>query len=213
MWQSLIIFLILGLSFMVFAFCQHTNKNKLSNTEGNIQNIKDFIINNGKPMNKKEIEEKLRLLAKSESPDPKSLKMGAMCYSPTKLPPTVDYVCPACGEKTIYSLRQEYFVIKNLPHSRSIAKALNSYGILLDESAFCVKCRKDSKEEPVLTLIVKYTDQPEPRITKGITHTDLIVLHEFLNNKKIHVAENDREMPLKDYADRLSYLLGVEIKK
>lgn len=212
MWQSIILFFILGLSIVVFVFCQNTEKNK-NKPIANIQNIKDSIINNGKPMNKKEIEEKLKILAKSEAPDPQSLKVGAMCYAPSRLPPTIDYICPVCGEKTIYTLRQDYNIIKNLPQSRSIAKALNSYGITIDESSFCAKCRKNDTENPTINLIIKYTDQPEPRIIKGISLNDLVILQEFLNDKKIHKGANDREEPLKKYTDRLSYLLGIELNK
>lgn len=212
MWQSIIVLLCIGLCAVMFIFCQNSKENK-THAKGNIQNIKDSIITKGKPMNKKEIEEKLKLLANSEAPDPQSLKVGAMCYAPSRLPPTIDYICPVCGEKTIYTLRQDYNIIKNLPQSRSIAKALNSYGISIDESSFCAKCRKDNTENPAINLIIKYTDQPESRIIKGISYNDLVILQEFLNEKKIHKGANDREEPLKKYTDRLSYLLGIELNK
>jgi len=55
---------------------------------------------------KEQIEEKLDYLCKTPPPD--ELSFGAMCYSVivTAVQEKYTYVCPVCGEKTIYRRRK-----------------------------------------------------------------------------------------------------------
>jgi hypothetical protein len=39
----------------------------------------------------------------AEQPGPKDLKRGAMCYSIAPPPNREEYICPKCGERTLYA--------------------------------------------------------------------------------------------------------------
>jgi predicted RNA-binding Zn-ribbon protein involved in translation (DUF1610 family) len=38
----------------------------------------------------------------ADAPPPTKLAVGAMCYVVSPAPPRVDYICPKCGERTLY---------------------------------------------------------------------------------------------------------------
>jgi hypothetical protein len=60
----------------------------LSNTQHKFLNLKD-------------IQKQLEVIAKT--PPPMKLSLGAMCYEPVEPSNRMEYVCPVCSEKTIYS--------------------------------------------------------------------------------------------------------------
>lgn len=54
-------------------------------------------------MTRDEIRKRLEELAASAPP--KDLSLGAMCYSMAEPPETAAYICPRCGERTLYGCR------------------------------------------------------------------------------------------------------------
>jgi len=178
----------------------NTNKTKVEN----IYKPNDTI---PQMYSKKDIEILLKNLAKSE---PKDLKeMGAMCYSPVPIYRSADYICPVCGEKTIYTNYYASLIERELPYMRTMANFKNM-DIKLDESQFCKKCSPQI-EEPKLCLIVKYEAEAE-HITCDISRNDLKILNEFFGGSVVHKTFNDAEQPLKDYLVRIEELLGVKIE-
>ena len=91
-----------------------------------------------KGLNRTEIQKKLQKL--SETPPPKDLKPGACCYEMAAPPDRAEYVCPKCGEKTLYSKEQAWFVEQDVPNARRGMVELQKVakrGVALDESQFC----------------------------------------------------------------------------
>lgn len=172
-------------------------------------------------LTKEEVEKKLKILAKSTAPS--NLSQGAMCYKVAGPPDRVEYVCPVCGEKTIYASKSEdnydglYYqtaeiINKDIPECRRLEKEIREISIKVDEKQFCKKCSPKILN-PELILIVKYKGQSEPNVVKGVSGNDLKLLWEFFNGQNKHSDNYDNETPLKNYLERLEELLGVSVSK
>lgn len=102
----------------------------------------------------------------------------AMCYSTAGVHDRIEYVCPVCGDKTIYSsfyelvvlgpARSEFAKLKNLPNPK----------VELDERNFCKKCHSDLKEPELILRIT--CDDATVLEKKGITFFHLKLLSDFL---------------------------------
>jgi hypothetical protein len=158
---------------------------------------------------KKDIEKLLQDLSKSE---PKNLEsFGAMCYEMAMPPERVEYVCPTCGEKTLYTDNYTELISWDLQLMRDYAAKLGEINCKLDESLFCKSCSpKDT--EPQLCLIVKLKEETEHK-TCGINKEDFALIDEFISGSTVHKDFYDAETPLKNYLPRIEELLGVEIEK
>jgi len=154
-----------------------------------------------------------RLEQLNQSKTPTELKVGAMCYAPRMLPGVIEYVCPACGQKTAFSassgldIPQLSSVIPGLPGSRALVKQITAVTLVLDESELCRKC-SPKVVSPHVWLVVKYPGQKPYRV-KDVTLDDLRLIDEFLSGKEKHRTFNDGESPLKNHLPRLKELLGV----
>jgi hypothetical protein len=164
-----------------------------------------------KGLSRAEIQQKLRKLA--ETPPPTKLKHGAACYDMAVPPKRAEYVCPKCGEKTLYTNQMAQVADRDLDRARwnfkSLQQAVNE-NIALDESQFCRKCSPEVKD-PKLVLKIAFADG-KPQSVVGVTPDDLLLLTEFFSGKLAHDAGMAGEKPLKDYSKRLRELLGVEAK-
>jgi predicted RNA-binding Zn-ribbon protein involved in translation (DUF1610 family) len=138
-----------------------------------------------------------------------NLDMGAMCYSPRPILKSADYICPVCGEKTIYTYQQAEFVQNEIPKCRSLITRFQGATLKLDEQQFCRKCATDSIPEPKLCLLAKLEDQQETK-TCGISSEDIKMLTEFFEGKNIHKTSNDGEVALKVNIPRIKQLLGIK---
>ncbi len=157
---------------------------------------------------------KKKLLELFSKPKPKTLAMGAMCYEMAAPPERAEYVCPACGEKTIYTIKRSEFIQWYLPQARRMIKNLNikGIGVKLDESQFCKKC-SPKIENPQLCLHINYAGESKPHQVCSIYPNDIGLISEFMNGKVKHKTQNDEEEPLVKHIDRLQKLLGVNIKE
>jgi len=163
-----------------------------------------------------EIAAKLAKLATSKPPT--KLAQGAMCYEVMAPPDRMEYVCPACGEKTLYATEGEgaspdaHAAIATMQFElegcRRLAKQIAGLDLALDESAFCRKCTPEG-QAPRLCLVVRYAGQDTPHRAEGISTDDLVLIQEFLAGKDRHVSA-DWESPLKKHLSRLQFLLGFE---
>ena len=179
----------------------------------------EITVTEAKSVKRADIQQSLQKLAASKPPEVN--KMGAMCYEMSGPPETAQYVCPKCGEKTLYKLgkdedaRKNYavnnFIEYELDSCRRAAKSIKGINLTLDESQFCKKCSPDVKS-PKLAIVINYEGEKEPHRVEGITCNDLQLIAEFLSGADVHVSDNDAETPLKNYTKRLSELLGVEVK-
>jgi hypothetical protein len=163
-------------------------------------------------ISKEEIAQRLRELA--QSPPPKELKMGAMCYEMTAPPERINYICPRCGNKTLYAKVNPdrsgnvIFIESDIPECRRAVKAIKALSLELDESEFCRYC-SPRVSAPALKLIVKYPGKSASIVTRGVNSEDLRILSEFLAGRDRHAGETGRETPLKDYLTRLEEMLGI----
>ncbi|HOX43304.1 MAG TPA: hypothetical protein PK668_06890 [Myxococcota bacterium] len=166
-----------------------------------------------RPLSRDEVAARLRALAASEPP--KNLEMGAMCYDMAGPPPTADYVCPKCGQRTQYSREGGLTMLLTyeLQGMRAQVKSLKGLDATLDESELCRKC-SPSVQTPELVLRVRYTEPSggkfEEHRVRGVRPRDLTLLQEFLGGTPKHTGEQGRESPLRDHLPRIRELLGVK---
>lgn len=181
--------------------------------------VSDVTTAETKTLKRADIKQRLEALAKSKAPEIK--QMSAMCYDTAGPPRTANYICPKCGEKTLYKLEdggkdtnicQKIFSIEGARH---LAKSVKNLSIELDESQFCRNCSPDVKS-PQLNLIVKYEGDKEHRVN-NISDEDMKLIYEFSLGLDIHTMMNSETMttdqsPIKNHIKRLSELLGVEVE-
>jgi hypothetical protein len=135
-----------------------------------------------------------------------------MCYDMAGPPQRAEYVCPTCGERTVYEKNQAQLVEWELPSCRREFKKLRETAgeaVILDEGSFCRACSPEVEEgKLVLTLLFQ---DGQTKSVEQITAEDIRLLDEFLSGKRMHVEWNDGETPLKQYLPRLQKILGVSI--
>lgn len=164
-----------------------------------------------------QLNQKLKHL--SEAPPPKELSYGAMCYSIMLPPPmdSVEYVCPVCGEKTVYkktNFSDNWYYISNLlkdeivEYRREVAK-IEGVFIKLDESEFCKHCSPNIKN-PELYLETNILGESDTNKVKGITLFDLQLIHNFLDDKIVYKDSYDSEVPLSLHANRIKKILNLK---
>jgi len=153
-----------------------------------------------------QIDSLLARLEMEEAPDP---TMGAMCYSVMAPPDSVDYICPECGERTLYSGPEAYFFQSDLTRSRDLVVDIDSSDLLdamLDESSFCSFCDPDT-ETPGMKLSILYHDGSV--VVSEVSRFDLTALSAFLRGELVYRTDNDGTQPLKPYVGRIREILGV----
>jgi predicted RNA-binding Zn-ribbon protein involved in translation (DUF1610 family) len=156
-----------------------------------------------------DIEKMLKRIETKKAPE---AKMGAMCYSMAAPPDRAEYVCPTCGEKTLYSSDQARFVAWDLQSCRrEFASIRKSTELLLslDESSYCKHCDPDAKK-PQLKLSVTY-EGGKVHTVSPVTEYDLRLLRDFLKGRLSYETFNEGSRPLQESTSRLRALLGVEL--
>ncbi len=173
----------------------------------------------GRLLTRKEITKQLKRL--SQAKPPKNLSMGAMCYEVAikEHPNKVEYICSVCGERTIYN-KNEYSntsVMDVLEYGlsacrREITKITN-VNIQLNDTQFCKNCSPHTIV-PELCLKVQIDGEQIQHSISNVSFQDLRILREFFEGKIVHTEEEQWgiEEPLVDYIDRISELLGVQVK-
>jgi DNA-directed RNA polymerase subunit RPC12/RpoP len=217
MWYIVIVaVLLIGVIFSSKLICQNTKSkseksdNKIVINSPNIENdtIKAMF-------SREQINKKLKRLA--ETPPPTNLSYGAKCYSKVNMDNQVhEYVCPVCGEKTIYKkgkVKENFFLIDNvlafdLEACRKQVEKVKGVNISLDETQFCNKC-KPNIENPSLCLLVNIAGRKETTRVCSITSEDIKLIQEFLADELVHKGDREEEYPLVNYSDRIKQLLGM----
>jgi len=158
-------------------------------------------------LSQQEVEKLLARIEKTEEPD---YVMGAMCYEPVAQPDVAEYVCPACGEKTIYSDGLTWTVQYDIPEARMLFQQLIQATRLrmeLDESSFCRFCTPDLGGLPGLLLTIEWEDGT--RTTSAVTNEDLRMLIGLFEGELSYTTANDASIPLGQSIERLRELLGL----
>jgi len=151
------------------------------------------------------------LLARLESQPAPDTVWGAMCYQAVASPVVAEYICPVCGEKTVYNCAESAFSEWELQACRRMIESINSrteFRVELDETLFCEFC---TPEESIGNCGLFLVVRPEEgrAIVNGVTEIDLRMLDSFLQGNLFYTTENEGRIPLLEYADRMRELLGL----
>lgn len=154
-----------------------------------------------------------------DSPPPKKLNPGAMCYEMVGPPSRIEYICPECGSKTLYAETPEkegevkashtliWQLQSEIPKARRIAGTIKDIEIKLKESGFCNHCSPGAEKR---SLDLTVTVDGKEHTTENISFVDLQLISEFLKGSLVHEGGAAGETPLKQYADRIEQLLGLK---
>jgi hypothetical protein len=157
---------------------------------------------------REDVELRLKLLA--ESSPPANLDPGAMCYEMSMPPDRVEYVCPVCGEKTLYTTNDMYNEVENAVSCRQYVATIKNLDLRLEEKNFCRKCDPDTNQSPQVNLYIKYKGEEQEERVENISPEGLQLIQEFMSGDKTHSYFNDREEPLKNYVDQIRDLLKIK---
>jgi hypothetical protein len=156
-------------------------------------------------LSKGEVKKLLAGLEKTPEPAP---RMGAMCYEMAMPPDRYEYVCPTCGEKTLYTREAAEVVGIDLSACRfHFERMPHKEAMTLDESAFCQKCRPEGKY-PELVLTIRFDDGTS-KVIRGVTRRDMELLEAALKGET-HIDGPGEMKAVKDGLPRLQELLGVK---
>lgn len=150
------------------------------------------------------------LLARLEREDPPEPVFGAMCYEMMAAPAVAEYICPVCGEKTLYEDYRTAFIEWELEGARRLAESIDAatdFQVILDETLYCDFCSEGSDEDPALLLRV-IPEEGEETVNR-VSLTDLRKLNSFLNGRLYWTTDNDGHEPLQGDADKIRELLGL----
>jgi len=153
-----------------------------------------------------EVETLLDSIERKDTPEP---VMGAMCYEMAACPSVIEYICPVCGERTVYEGGSDLWNVQELFTIRALFDSLaacTDADLLLDETSFCSFCG-DVSTEPAPLLVVDL-DDADP-CTSVVDADDLRVLIGFFFGKTSYATVNDGSLPLKPELDRIRTLLGL----
>lgn len=159
-----------------------------------------------------EILELLRELETGETPTPASpiteVRAEAMCYSIMETTLIKEYICPECGEKTLYpnGVDLERLGFEDCRREFGILKITTDLEMALDDSFLCSHCSPGLSARGI-ELTVTYPDGTTHKIAPVFRH-DLRLLRDFfLGNIS---SENS---PLKYSLPRVRALLGIRPTK
>lgn len=141
----------------------------------------------------------------AQQPAPEDLQPGAMCYSMAAPPDREEYICPACGERTLYATVGSCSKVCEVPAARDTARRLSRYGVSIDETSFCKHCSPETKG-PQIALLVRYADGEQHRV-EDVARADLQLVEDFFAGHGIHEGGMGRQWPLKNQLKRLAQLL------
>lgn len=146
------------------------------------------------PLKSLSLQERLEAIASRDAP--KCEPRVAMCYVIAAPPDQKAYICPVCGNKTVYMTQRTYSrghknrlmegsweeAVFNVESMRRKMEELhliaqrNGYALTLDESSLCARCGKDKKTDFIL---VAKNARGDIKRTAGVTDRDLIYLTAF----------------------------------
>ncbi len=155
--------------------------------------------------------ERLRVMLNrlEREPEPEFV-MGAMCYEPIALPDRADYICPVCGERTIYGYADAENVQYFLPTMRRMTEEMagNGFFELSLEETYCSRCFPDEESSRGVRLVLVYAEGDTVRTS--VTLNDLQILKGFIAGELSYTDNYDARRPLREHGDRLQAILGIE---
>ena len=167
-------------------------------------------------LTREQLDKLLAELAEKPAPEAKRMPM-AMCYMPAPTPLRAEYVCPQCGEKTIYSREDAWETIpavRSVPYHRTSLAKLRKMGVdaMLDERALCAVCKTTagfSDEKPTLHLNVRLNGTTA---STPLQNNDWEKLYAFLEGRDEWLKDRTSKStePLKPEIPRIRQLLALD---
>ncbi|NLP04485.1 hypothetical protein GX411_00845 [Candidatus Fermentibacteria bacterium] len=133
---------------------------------------------------------------------------GAMCYDCAMPPLVTEYLCPACGEKTVYADSDFSRPLQELGITRELFEALEQAAgldLALDESGFCSFCGSGGVAVPL--LVITYSDGTVVRTP--VCPEDLRMLIGLFSGERFYESTQDFILPLKPESGHLRSVLGL----
>lgn len=137
--------------------------------------------------------------------------IGAMCYVVVPTPPTAEYTCSVCGQKTLYDKDEAAWVVQSIESCRKEFELLVGecpLKLTLDESSLCANCSPKATQHQ-LTLTVTYPD--------GTVHTaapiqldDIRLLQDYFRGR-LSTTNATNPAFLQNQTLRLQRLLGEQL--
>jgi len=147
------------------------------------------------------------------TPEKKRKKpLSAMCYDMAAPPDRQEYVCPKCGEKTLYSELMEGFnTLNGLEILRIEFNTLTALKtdctLTLDETSLCAHCTPDTTSHDI-SMTVRYSDK-KIHSAISVTINDVYLLKAYFNHDGSYTSTDGSVHLLKDEISRLKDLLGA----
>lgn len=168
-----------------------------------------------KGLEKAELRRMLNRIERAPRPEPTS---NAMCYAPSNPPSaTANYICPICGEKTVYGVpkdgRGDYGLVSLITDDLDTARWLVAdtckrfHGLKLVEVGFCRRCSPDVAR-PHLALHLAFSDGTT-RDVRRVTLQDLHLLYTFFVSQLAVTGDCQADGYLLLDLPRLRKLLGI----
>jgi len=168
-----------------------------------------------KGMSRADVEKKLQNIEEKDAP----LELRtALCYKVALPPDRAEYVCPVCGEKTLYPESKtdgtgrfiNWYLEKARLEFANLKKATDLQ-IELDESSLCKKCHPETLNR-TLVLKITYADGSTHKYP-NVSPDDLSLLRFFFCDSLTYIDYNDEEQPIKPLLSRVYRLLGIKEKE
>jgi hypothetical protein len=152
-----------------------------------------------------ELDSLLTRLKVDEAPEP---TLGAMCYDMAMPARVTEYVCPECGEKTLYE--EWCWLLQELPRSRALFEAVRDsldISVALDETMLCSHCAPGAEQA---YLVLETVSAEGDTVRNEISQNDLVMLLSFLQGSLYYEDDFGGTFPLQPKAERIAQLLGLE---
>lgn len=151
------------------------------------------------------------MLRRLDREDPPPFVMGAMCYAPVALPDRAEYICPVCGERTLYTGHDAMEIEWGLPAMRRLVESMadNGYVRIFLEETYCIHCHPQGPGFGEGTILVVVHEQGDT-VRTAVNITDLQAMEGFLRGELHYLSDNDSEIPLRGRLERLRVMLGLD---
>lgn len=152
-----------------------------------------------------ELDSMLLRLRTDKAPEP---TLGAMCYDMAVPAPVTEYICPVCGERTVYE--EWCWLLHELPRSRALFEVIEDsvdISVALDERLLCSHCAPTEGEARLVLVAIPAEGDT---VRNDVSQTDLVMLLSFLQGNLTYEDDFGATLPLQPHADRLALLLGLE---
>ena len=122
------------------------------------------------------------------------------CYEISSPPKRFEFVCPTCGERTLYPVQVNMELAKARALldlcTQLLAERLVGVKLSLDQSTLCRKCHPEGfGAVPAQTLTIRYPDDRSESVG-GLTGRDLELLSHVLAGRTLPEAPEVRQSPL-----------------